>query len=59
MRMTAAKIKAGDFEYVYEGLVGQSAWLQMVAQRMVIYGEGIKDQQRKIACLIWFSRHKR
>ena len=49
IRMTSAKIRAGDRGYIVESLLGQSVWLQALAVRLADYMTAVKDERRKIA----------
>ena len=49
IRMTAAKIRAGDLSYVVESLLGQAVWLQALALRMSDYAATVADPRRKAA----------
>lgn len=49
IRMTAAKIRAGDRSYIIESMLGMSVWLQAMAVSLADYGAGISDSRKKAA----------
>jgi hypothetical protein len=48
IRMTAAKIRAGDRAYIIESLVGQAVWLQALALRLSDYAATFHDVRQKV-----------
>ncbi len=49
IRMTAAKIRAGDRGYVFEALTGQAVWLQALALHLGDVATTMQDNGRKVA----------
>ena len=46
MRMTAAKIRAGDRTYIIESLLGQAVWLQSLSTQISTYMLKVNDKQK-------------